>query len=195
MPSYWDRFSKTYTQIGDADFWLKHRLRLLDGLDGRVLEVCCGGGRLVLEMCKRNIDGHGIDLAPKMVEQSKAKLTSAGFDPARVSIGDVTRLPFGDGDFDVVLSTGAIALFIPEMQRAAIREMARVAWREVRLLESFAKRKGLYLGRVLAFTFDGMRPIPREMFTECGLSCAEEWDIFGGAFSYLHCQKQKDGSR
>jgi SAM-dependent methyltransferase len=103
MSSYWDRFSKTYTQIGDADFWLKHRLRLIEGLDGRALKVC-GGGRLVLEMLKRDIDAYGIDLSPKMIEQAKTKLADAGFDSGRASIADVTRLPFGDGDFDVVLS-------------------------------------------------------------------------------------------
>jgi ubiquinone/menaquinone biosynthesis C-methylase UbiE len=189
MSSYWDRWSKTYTQIGDTDFWLKHRLRLLEGLDGRALEVCCGGGRLILEMLKRDIDAYGIDLSPKMIEQTKTKLADAGFDPGRVSIADVTRLPFGDGDFDVVLSTGAMALFRPALQRAAIGEMARVARREVRLLESFEKRKGFYVGRALAFVFDGMRPIPRQVFADCGLDCREEMDIFGGAFSYLRCAR------
>jgi len=189
MSSYWDRLSKTYTQIGDADFWLKQRLRLIEELDGRALEVCCGGGRLVLEMLKRDIDAYGIDLSPKMIEQAKTKLADAGFEPGRVSIADVTRLPFVDGDFDVALSTGAIALLRPALQRAAIGEMARVARREVRLLESFEKRKGFYVGRALASMFDGVRPIPREVFVECRLDCHEAMDIFGGAFSYVRCTR------
>jgi hypothetical protein len=95
------------------------------------------------------------------------------------------RLPFPDGAFDTVVSTGSIALFKPSDQRAALGELARVTRCEMRLLESFEKKRGLYMGRFLAFLFDGMRPIPQDVFQACGLDCQEEWDIFGGAFSYL----------
>jgi ubiquinone/menaquinone biosynthesis C-methylase UbiE len=189
MPSYWDRLAETYTQIGEARFWLKHRLRITEGLSGRVLEACCGGGQLVIELLQRDVDAYGIDLAPQMVERARGKLVEAGFDPQRVARADVTRLPFADGTFDTVLSTGAIGLFQRPAQRAAVGELARVARREVRLLESFEKQEGLYLGRVLAFMFDGMKPIPQQVFRACGLDCTEEWDIFGGAFSYVRCVK------
>ena len=147
MPSYWDRFAKTYTGIGDADFWLKHRLRLIEGLSGRVLEVCCGGGRLVLEMLKKNIDA-------------------------------------------IIISTGAIGLFKAPMQVKAIQEIARVARHEIRLLEPFEKKKGLYGGRILAFMFDGMRPIPPSTFQELSLDFQVEQDVLGGAFSYIRCVKR-----
>lgn len=189
MPSYWDRLAETYTQIGEAGFWLKHRLRITEGLSGRVLEACCGGGQLVVELPRRDVDAYGIDLAPRMVEQARGKLVETGFDPQRIAQADVTRLPFAAGAFDTVLSTGAIGLFQRSVQRAAVGELARVARREVRLLESFEKREGLYLGRALAFMFDGMKPIPQEVFRDCGLDCTERWDIFGGAFSYVHCVK------
>jgi len=190
MPAYWDRFAKTYGQIGEADFWLKHRLRLLDGLFGRVIEVCCGGGRLVVEMLKQGLDAYGIDLSPRMVEQAQAKLKEAGFETERISVADVTQLPFPDNDFEFVISTGSIALFRLPAQRAAMGEMARIASREVRLLEPIEKQRGLYLGRVLAFTFDGMRPIPREVFEDCRLECHAEWGIWGGTFTYLRCCKR-----
>lgn len=64
-----------------------------------------------------------------------------------------------------------------------------MARQEVRLLEPYEKREGLYLGRVLAFMFDGMRPIPQEVLEAGGLTCAEVWDVFGGAFSYVRCLK------
>lgn len=191
MPSYWDRLAQTYTQIGEADFWLKHRRRITEGLSGRALEVCCGGGQLVVELLRREVDAYGIDLSPKMTAQAQTKLAQAGFDPARVARADVTRLPFAAGSFDAVISTGAIGLLKPSIQRAALAEMARVARREVRLLESFEKQERLYLGRVLAFMFDGMRPIPQEIFRACGLDCTEAWDIFGGAFSYVRCLKRE----
>lgn len=190
MPLYWDRHAQSYARLGEAGFWLKHRLRLAEGLSGRVLEVCCGGGRLVVELLKSGVDAYGIDLSPRMVAIAKTKLTQAGFDPERVSIADVTQLPFGDNEFDTVISTGSIALFSLSSQRAAIREMARTARGEVRLLESFEKKKGLYWGRILAFLFDGMRPIPGEVLDDCGLDYQSEWDILGGAFSYVRCVKR-----
>jgi ubiquinone/menaquinone biosynthesis C-methylase UbiE len=161
MSSYWDRLAQTYTQIGEADFWLKHRRHITEELSGRVLEVCCGGGQLVLELLRRELNAYGIDLSPKMTAQAQTKLAQAGFDPSRIARADVTRLPFAAGSFDAIISTGAIGLFKPPIQRAALEELTRVARREVRLLESFEKREGLYLGRVLAFMFDGMRPTPR----------------------------------
>jgi SAM-dependent methyltransferase len=72
MPTYWDRFARTYTNIGEAEFWLKHRRRITEGLSGRVLEVCCGGGRLVLELLKVGIDAYGMDLSPQMAAQAQA---------------------------------------------------------------------------------------------------------------------------
>lgn len=190
MPSYWDRLAQTYAQIGEAGFWLTHRLRITEGLSGRVLEACCGGGQLVVELLQRDVDAYGIDLSPRMTAQAKTKLAQAGFAPERVVMADVMRLPFADEAFDTVISTGSLALFKPSDQRAALKELARATRHEVRLLESFEKRKGLYGGRILAFMFDGMRPIPQEAFQASGLDCTAEWDIFGGAFSYVHCLKR-----
>lgn len=99
------------------------------------------------------------------------------------------QLPFGDNQFDTVITTGSIALFGLPIQSKAIQEIARVARCEIRLLESFEKKKGLNWGRMLAFAFDGMSPIPGEVFQECGLDCQEERDALGGAFSYVQCVK------
>ncbi len=104
-------------------------------------------------------------------------------------LADVTQLPFADNNFDTVIATGAIGLFNPAMQPAALGKMVRVAWAEVGLLEAFEKRKGLYSGRVLAFLFDGMRPIPGELLADCGLAYRQEWDIMGGALSFIRCAK------
>jgi ubiquinone/menaquinone biosynthesis C-methylase UbiE len=190
MPSYWDRFAQAYTQIGEADFWLRHRRRLTEGLSGRILEVCCGGGRLVVELLASGVDAYGIDLSPRMIRLARTKLTQAGLNPRRVAVADVTRLPFADRQFDTVISTGAIALFRFPTQRAALAEMARVAGVEVRLLESHEKRPGWYWGRLWAALFDGMRPIPAALLRDTGLDCSHQWDILGGAFSYLRCAKR-----
>jgi ubiquinone/menaquinone biosynthesis C-methylase UbiE len=132
MPSYWDRLAQVYTSIGEARFWLKHRLRIIEEISGRVLDACCGGGQLVVELCQRDVDAYGVDLSPNMTAEAKTKLAQAGFAPARIARANVMRLPFADGTFDAVVATGSIALFNPEGQRAAIEELARVTRREVR---------------------------------------------------------------
>jgi ubiquinone/menaquinone biosynthesis C-methylase UbiE len=190
MPSYWDRFASTYSGIGEAKFWLNHRLRITDHLSGRAIEMCCGGGQLVLELLKKGIDAYGIDLSPKMVELAQVKLVNAGFEPERIIKADVTKLPFKNGEYDVVISTGSIALFNLDVQKNAIREMARISRKELRLLESIEKKKGFYWGRILAFMFDGMHPIPKELFEANDIECKIEWDIFGGAFSFIKCTKK-----
>ena len=95
MSSYWDPLAGTYTRIGDADFWLRHRLRVVEGLSGRALEVWCGGGRLVVEMLKRGVDAYGIVLSPQMVRLARANVAKAGLDPGRVCVANVTALRFG----------------------------------------------------------------------------------------------------
>ncbi|HNT78625.1 MAG TPA: class I SAM-dependent methyltransferase [Anaerolineae bacterium] len=127
MPTYWDRFARTYTNIGEAEFWLKHHLRITEGLSGRVLEVCCGGGRLVLELLKVGMDAYGIDLSPQMTAQAQATLAQAGWDPARIVRADVTRLPFPDAAFDAVnlLLSLPILLGAMALTRQADRIWAR----------------------------------------------------------------------
>jgi ubiquinone/menaquinone biosynthesis C-methylase UbiE len=99
-------------------------------------------------------------------------------------VADVTRLPFADRQFDIVVSTGAIALFPASAQRAALTEMARIAGVEVRLLESYEKRPEWYWGRFWATLFDGTRPIPRAVLHDSGLDRSRQWNVLWGAFSY-----------
>ena len=144
----------------------------------------------MVELLASGVDAYGIDLSPRMIRLARTKLTQAGLNPRRVAVADVTRLPFADRQFDTVISTGAIALFRFPTQRAALAEMARVAGVEVRLLESHEKRPGWYWGRLWAALFDGMRPIPAALLRDTGLDCSHQWDILGGAFSYLRCAKR-----
>ncbi len=188
VASYWDRFSGGYAGLGNATFWRRHRSRLVADVSGRVLEVCCGGGHLVVEMLEHGCDAYGIDLSANMVVRARAELAKSGFDPARITQADVTKLPFADGEFEVVVSTGALGLFPPDVQRAALAEMTRVASQEIRLLEPVEKHPGLYVGRILAWMFDGMRPIAREALGTCG-DVEVEWDCLGGAFSAVRCSK------
>lgn len=84
-----------------------------------------------------------------MIGAAQQTLSAAGYGGQRLVLGDVTHLPFPADTFDVVIITGAIGLFRRTFQRQALSELARVARREVRLLEPYKKRPGLYPSRVL----------------------------------------------
>lgn len=135
-------FALTALAMLASSLWWKFAARdtLLDSIpwrgDERVLDVGCGHGLLLLGAAKRVPRGHatGIDLWSQQDQASNSKeatLRNAELegvaDRVGVQDGDARRLPFGDGSFDVVLSSLAIHNIESAEERAtAIREMVRV---------------------------------------------------------------------
>jgi SAM-dependent methyltransferase len=89
--------------------------------DERALDVGTGAGVLALAIAPLVGDVVGIDLVPELLEAARRSA------PSNVTFveGDAVRLPFADGEFDVVGSRRTIHhIARPEL---AIAEMARVA--------------------------------------------------------------------
>jgi ubiquinone/menaquinone biosynthesis C-methylase UbiE len=160
--------------------WTDSQLTVIKGLNGRVLEACCGTGQLLVEMLKR-----GIDLPPNMVEVTRHRLTAAQLDPQRVYLADITALPFDDRSFDYAVVAGSMGLLPLAEKRAVLQELVRVCRTEVRLLEPLEKRPGFYFGRLLTLMVDGPRPIPQSLFSEPGLACVVQLDTMAGIFSCI----------
>jgi SAM-dependent methyltransferase len=95
---------------------------------GSVLEVGCGPGVSLLPLydCCRPTRLLGLDLDPALCRQARARLRAAELPTARADVlcGDVRRLPFPDGCFDLVLDFGT-AYHIAR-RGDALRELARV---------------------------------------------------------------------
>ena len=97
-----------------------------------VLDIGCGSGTLLRLLGQRAGRVVGIDISRRMRLLARSRLHQAGLANCTVRAGDMTKLPFADGEFDLVildevLSGGPDAL-------AGLREAARVLARSGQLL-------------------------------------------------------------
>ncbi|BDG01446.1 class I SAM-dependent methyltransferase [Anaeromyxobacter oryzae] len=89
----------------------------------RVLDVACGNGNAALAAARRFADVTGVDYVPSLLDRARARAAADGL-ALELRHGDAEALPFGDGTFDVALSTFGV-MFTPDQPRAA-RELLRV---------------------------------------------------------------------
>jgi ubiquinone/menaquinone biosynthesis C-methylase UbiE len=74
--------------------------------DDRVLDVGCGTGFATEGLLERTTDVHGLDQSAHQLGKAYGKFGRRG--PVRFYRGDAERLPFADGAFDAVWSSGSI---------------------------------------------------------------------------------------
>jgi ubiquinone/menaquinone biosynthesis C-methylase UbiE len=91
---------------------------------GRVLEIGCGRGIAlpVLARCLAPIRLVGLDVDPTLLDPAGRRLHEAGTS-AELVLGDVRRLPFPDGDFDLIIDFGTC--FHIARADEALREISR----------------------------------------------------------------------
>lgn len=89
----------------------------------RVLDIAAGNGNATLAAARRFARVTSTDYVPALLEKGRVRATAEGHD-VDFRVADAEDLPFGDGTFDVALSTFG-AMFTPDHARPA-REMLRV---------------------------------------------------------------------
>jgi SAM-dependent methyltransferase len=89
----------------------------------RVLDVACGTGVVAITAARLGARVTGLDLTPELLERARENAGIAGVDVAWYE-GDAEQLPFGDADFDVILSQFG-HMFAPRPE-VAVAEMLRV---------------------------------------------------------------------
>jgi SAM-dependent methyltransferase len=89
----------------------------------RVLDVAAGNGNATLAAARRFAQVTSTDYVPTLLQKGAQRAAAEGLD-VQFLFADTEDLPFGDGSFDVVLSTFG-AMFTPDHTRPA-REMLRV---------------------------------------------------------------------
>jgi SAM-dependent methyltransferase len=113
-----DSYDKLFTPISDQA--IAPIVSTLGDVRGRrILDVCCGSGRLTAALARMGADVEGLDFAPTMVARAAANFPGLNFRQ-----GDAERLPCEQNTFDaVVCCFGVMHLERPEQ---AIAEAYRV---------------------------------------------------------------------
>jgi SAM-dependent methyltransferase len=89
----------------------------------RVLDVAAGTGTSAIPAARRGAEVFATDLTPELLEVGRAAAATEGLD-LTWETADAEALPYGDGSFDVVLSSIGV-MFAPHHQQAA-DELVRV---------------------------------------------------------------------
>jgi SAM-dependent methyltransferase len=92
--------------------------------DERVLDVACGSGNGALAAARRAWGNTvGVDFVPALLERGRERAAAERLEVEFVE-GDAAELPFGEGEFDLVISIFG-AMFAPEQAKTAV-ELLRV---------------------------------------------------------------------
>ncbi len=99
------------------------RKRAVQGLHGKVLDVACGTGDMVVELLRTrhaaSLQVTGVDLSEEMLAIAKRKAPQAEY-----RLADAEHLPFGDASFDAVICAFGVRNFVHLEQ--GLKEMVRV---------------------------------------------------------------------
>lgn len=89
----------------------------------RVLDVACGTGNLALPAARKGAIVTGIDIAPNLIEQARARAEAENLE-CRFEEGDAENMPYKDASFDTVVTMFG-AMFAPRPDVTA-SELVRV---------------------------------------------------------------------
>jgi SAM-dependent methyltransferase len=92
---------------------LEAALARIDETPRRIVDVGTGTGRAAIALARRYADATvvGVDLSPAMVEQARAAVPREVASRLRFDVADADSLPFGDGEFDLVVQVNMIPFF------------------------------------------------------------------------------------
>jgi SAM-dependent methyltransferase len=118
MSGDYGHFAK-YLEPGALDFLA--RLAVAPGT--RMLDVACGAGQIAIPAARAGARVTGVDIASNLIEQARERAAAEGVE-VRFDEGDAEMLPYGDAEFDLVVSLIG-AMFAPRPESVAA-ELVRV---------------------------------------------------------------------
>lgn len=123
MKSNWmaGDFGQIAKKLGNGAEDFVSRLRLQPGM--KVLDVACGTGNQSLPAARAGAHVTGVDIATNLLEQARQRAAEENL-KIQFDEGDAEQLPYGDAQFNVVLSMFG-AMFAPRPEVVA-QELQRV---------------------------------------------------------------------
>jgi SAM-dependent methyltransferase len=91
----------------------------------RILDAGCGHGRHIIFLAEQHLEVYGVELSTQALRVATEWLAKRTLE-AQLSAGDITRLPFQEGTFDVIISYGVLDHMRPQQARQAVEEIRRV---------------------------------------------------------------------
>jgi ubiquinone/menaquinone biosynthesis C-methylase UbiE len=147
------RFDGRQNQYLEMLRWraVERSLRRVDR-SASVLDVGCGTGRGIKYMVNSGFRKiHGLDYTAAMLEVAQAYVDTLDSSyTVHLQQGDAFSLPFGDDEFDVIVSLNFLHMFTFDLQRELIAEMDRVCRPGgMMILEFESIHKGMFLTRYI----------------------------------------------
>ena len=121
----WGTGGRAYDEISFAiSDALAHAAQRLDPMPGQaILDVATGTGWSARNAARTGAHVIAVDIAPELLAAAR-ELSAHVQPPIEFRLADAERLPFGDGQFDAVISTFGV-MFATDQAQAA-RELGRV---------------------------------------------------------------------
>lgn len=108
---------------GDAHFYVEEALRA----EGRVLELACGTGRILIPTAEAGVEITGLDLSPAMLDIARSKiarLPSEVRSRTTLAEGDMTSFTLDERFSLITIPGNSFGLLItPEAQRACLQRV------------------------------------------------------------------------
>jgi ubiquinone/menaquinone biosynthesis C-methylase UbiE len=127
--AYYDWENKQTVGRRDIAFWQ----RIAASVEGPVLELGCGTGRVALPVARQGAHVIGIDRSASMLARALTRVKRAKLQP-RIQLirGDIRHLPFPDRSFPLVMAPYGIlqSLLDEQLLSATLREVRRVLSRD-----------------------------------------------------------------
>ncbi len=134
-------------------------IALLDSSHGKVLEVGCGEGLLLLKLAKliNKSDIYGIDIWLDILNRAKLKLKQDNILDVKLGQADATKLPFQDNSFENVICINVLFnLPSAEMVRQSLQEISRIVKKDATIILDIRNSRNplLYLKYKFAKYYD-----------------------------------------
>jgi SAM-dependent methyltransferase len=125
--AWWDSAYADAPPPWDIDRPQPAVIRLADAgaFRGRVLDAGCGTGENALELASRGMRVWGADLAPRAIEQARAKAAARGL-AATFQVADAMNLAALGETFDTVLDCGLFHVFDDHARQRYVASLASV---------------------------------------------------------------------